>query len=326
MHLPPLRPRGDSLIGQVVAANVVLVTLTVFSASLAAGLDLSIRQQRWQFIVLALVILLTFCVNLWMLQRRFGPLEHLIDRIERIDPAEPATFEFAGDPVEEIDRLAESFRRLLRRVDDERRRSGKLVVRAQEEERRRVARDLHDEVNQALTAILLRLEALAQDSPPERSEDVAELKRLANQAMDELLNLARQLRPAALDDHGLVPAIESQLRVFSERTGITARLNTEGTPDGLDEERQTALYRVTQEALVNAGRHGGATHVEVDLTTSGPSAELRVRDDGEGFEPAVGESHGLGLQGMAERARLVGGELDVRSSPGAGTEITMRLP
>jgi two-component system sensor histidine kinase UhpB len=326
MHSPFLRPRGDSLIGQVVAANVVLVTLTVFAASLAAGLDLSIREQRWQFIVLALVIVLTFLVNLWMLQRRFGPLERLIERIERIDPAEPSTFELAGDPVAEIDRLAESFRRLLRRVDDERRRSGKLVLRAQEEERRRVARDLHDEVNQALTAILLRLEALAQDSPPERSEDVAELKRLANQAMDELLNLARQLRPAALDDHGLVPAIESQLRVFSERTGITARLNTEGTPDGLDEERQTALYRVTQEALVNAGRHGGATHVEVDLTTTGPSAELRVRDDGSGFQPAVGESDGLGLQGMAERARLVGGELDVRSSPGAGTEITMRLP
>ena len=137
--------------------------------------------------MLALVIVLTFCVNLWMLQRRFGPLEHLIERIERVDPAEPATFELAGDPVEEIDRLGESFRRLLRRVDEERRRSGKLVVRAQEEERRRVARDLHDEVNQALTAILLRLEALAQDSPPERAEDVAELKRLASQAMDELL-------------------------------------------------------------------------------------------------------------------------------------------
>jgi len=326
MLTPPHRRRGDSLIGQVVAANVVLVTLTVFAASLAAGLDLSSRAQRWQFVVLALVIVLTFCVNLWMLQRRFGPLEHLIERIERIDPAEPATFEIPGDPVAEIDRLAESFRRLLRRVDDERRRSGKLVLRAQEEERRRVARDLHDEVNQALTAILLRLEALAQDTPPDRFEEVAELKRLASQAMDELLNLARQLRPAALDDHGLLAAIESQLQAFSERTGISARLRTDGSPEGLDEERQTALYRVTQEALVNAGRHGGATRVDVELATRGGGAELRVRDDGDGFEPAAARSDGLGLQGMAERARLVGGELDVRSAPGAGTEITMRLP
>ena len=322
----PFKSRGDSLIGQVVAANVVLVTLTVFAASLAAGLDLSISEQRWQFIVLALVIVLTFCVNLWMLQRRFGPLEHLIERIERIDPSEPGTFEIDRDPVAEIDRLAESFRRLLRRVDDERRRSGKLVLRAQEEERRRVARDLHDEVNQALTAILLRLEALAQDTPPERSADVAELKRLASQAMDELLNLARQLRPAALDDHGLVPAIESQLRVFSERTGIATRLSTDGRLADLDEEKQTALYRVTQEALVNAGRHGGARRVQVELAATEAHTLLRVRDDGEGFDPASRTGGGLGLEGMAERARLVGGELDVRSSPGAGTEITMRLP
>ena len=323
---PPHKTRGDSLIGQVVAANVVLVTLTVLAASLAAGLDLSISEQRWQFIVLALVIALTFCVNLWMLQRRFGPLEHLIERIERIDPAEPASFEIARDPVAEIDRLAESFRRLLRRVDDERRRSGKLVLRAQEEERRRVARDLHDEVNQALTAILLRLEALAQDTPPERSADVAELKRLTSQAMDELLTLARQLRPAALDDHGLVPAIEFQLRVFSERTGIAARLSTAGRLGNLDEEQQTALYRVTQEALVNAGRHGAATRVQVELASVGERTELHVRDDGKGFDPAAVRGEGLGLEGMAERARLVGGELDVRSSPGAGTEITMRVP
>jgi two-component system sensor histidine kinase UhpB len=322
-----MRPRGDSLIGQVVAANVVLVTLTVFAASLAAGLDLSIGDQRWQFIVLALVIVLTFCVNLWMLQRRFGPLERLIERIEQIDPAEPATFEFAGDPVDEIDRLAESFRRLLRGVHEERSRSGKLVLRAQEEERRRVARDLHDEVNQALAAILLRLEALAQDSPPERVEEVAELKRLASRAMDELLSLARALRPAALDDHGLVPAIESQLKAFQQRTGISARLTTAGDPAALDEEQQTALYRVTQEALVNAGRHGGATRVEVELATEAGGAELHVRDDGSGFDPAAARAGGtgLGLEGMAERARLVGGELDVRSAPGAGTEVTLRL-
>src|SRR5918995_7093934 len=208
MKRPSMTRRDDSLIGQVVAANVVLVALTLFAASLAAGLDLTVADQRWSFLILALSIVLTLCVNLWMLQRRFRPLEHLIDRIERIDPSEPATQRLSdSEPVEEIDRLSHSFQRLLDRIEEERRRSGALAMRAQEEERRRLARDLHDEVNQALTAILLRLEALAQDSPPARVDEVDELKRLVNQAMEELLNLARQLRPTALDDHGLLPAV-----------------------------------------------------------------------------------------------------------------------
>jgi len=320
-----MRPRHDSLIGQVVAANVVLVTLTLVAAGLVGGLENS-SDDRWQLLILVLVIVLTFCVNVWMLQRRFAPLEHLINRIERIDPSERSTFELAGDPVAEIDRLAQSFRRLLQGVDDERRRSGKLVLRAQEEERRRVARDLHDEVNQSLTAILLRLEALAQDTPAERLEEVVELKRLATQAMDELLNLARQLRPTALDDHGLLPAIEAQVRGLEERSGIQARLEISGDPAFLDEEKQTVIYRVAQEALANAGRHAHARTVALALEVAGEAAELRIRDDGVGFDPVVSRGDGLGLDGMVERARLVGGELDLRSSPGAGTELTLRVP
>src|ERR687896_250666 len=277
---PRMTRRDDSLIGQVVAANVVLVALTLFAASLAAGLDLTVREQRWQFLILAMSIVLSLCVNLWMLHRR----------------------------------------------------SGQLAMRAQEGERRRLARDLHDEVNQALTAILLRLEALAQDTPPERAPEVAELKRLVNQAMEELLTLARQLRPSALDDHGLVPAVEAQLKRFSARTGIEVRLHTEGDPNELPEVMQTAIFRVAQEALANVARHAGATIVEVELDEEDGRAELRVRDDGAGFDPGAipragteRPGAGLGLGGMAERARLVGGELDVRSAPGGGTSVTLRV-
>jgi two-component system sensor histidine kinase UhpB len=326
--------RDDSLIGQIVAANVVLFALTLLAASIAAGLDLGSSSERWEFMILALAIVLTLCTNLWMLQRRFRPLEHLIDEIEAIDPSAPAPLELRRqNPVEEIERLSASFHGLLQRIEDERRRSGQLAMRAQEEERRRLARDLHDEVNQALTAILLRLEALAQETPPEREPEVAELKRLVNQAMDGLLNLARQLRPSALDDHGLVPAVETQLKRFSSRTGIEVRLDTRGEPDELPEVVQTAIYRVAQEALTNVTRHAGATVVELDLGEHEGAAELRVRDDGDGFDPAVvaraaaeEATGGLGLVGMAERARLVGGELDVRSAPGGGTSITLRVP
>ena len=128
----------------------------------------------------------------------------LIREIEAIDPSKPASLKAPADPVEEVERLAAAFAKLLERIEAERRRAGRLQLRAQEEERKRVARDLHDEVNQALTAILLRLEALTHVAPPRLRAELAETKGLANQAMGELLQLARQLRPTALDDHGFV--------------------------------------------------------------------------------------------------------------------------
>jgi two-component system sensor histidine kinase UhpB len=333
MQRPRMARRDESLIGQLVAANVVLVALTLFAASLAAGLDLTVHDQRWEFLILAMAIVLSLCVNLWMLQRRFKPLESLIQRIESIDPSEPPTLGLGqSDPVAEINRLSGSFTRLLDRIEEERRRSGQLAMRAQEEERRRLARDLHDEVNQALTAILLRLEALAQDTPPERAAELSELKRLVNQAMEELLTLARQLRPTALDDHGLVPAVQAQLKRFAARTGVEVRMRTEGEPNELPEVMQTAIFRVAQEALANVARHAGANVVELELNEQDGRAQLRVRDDGAGFDPGAiaragseGPGAGLGLSGMAERARLVGGELDVRSAHGGGTSVTLRV-
>jgi two-component system sensor histidine kinase UhpB len=321
-----MRRRDDSLIGQVVAANVVLVTLTLVATSLAAGLDIAVDEQRRQFAILALAIVLTFCVNLWMLQKRFDPLERLVAQLEAIDPAEPASFDLGDGRTAEIDRLAASFRRLLQRVEDERRRSGKLVLRGQEEERGRVARDLHDEVNQALTGVLLRLEALVQDVPADQRPQVAELKELTGQAMDELLRLARQLRPTALDDHGLAPAIEAQARGFAERTGIEARVSVSGDTDTLDGETQTVVYRVAQEALTNAAQHARPGRIDVELSVGEGGVELRVRDDGDGFDPLATPAGGLGLDGMAERARLAGGALELRSERGAGTELTLRLP
>jgi two-component system sensor histidine kinase UhpB len=330
---PPRLERDDSLIGQLVAANVLLVGLTLLAASLAAGLDLTIDDQRAQFLILALAIVLTLCVNMWMLQRRFRPLEGLIERIEEIDPSRPDSFELEGGPAKEIERLGQSFKRLLGSIEAERRRAGQLVLRAQEEERRRLARDLHDEVNQALTAILLRLQALSQGSPSEHAAEVHELKRLVNRAMEELTGLARQLRPSALDDHGLVPAIDAQLRRFAEQSGVDAALSTEGDVAGLDEDVRTAVYRVAQEALTNITRHAGASRVRVALEhDDGDGTRLIVSDDGAGFDPRASRSagwqlgSGLGLRGMAERARLAGGELDVRSAPGGGTTVTLRIP
>jgi two-component system sensor histidine kinase UhpB len=316
-----------SLAGQVVAVNVLLVVATLFAASAAANLNLALHDQRWSFALLALTIVLVLLVNMMMLRRRFLPLERLIATIESIDPAAPGELELPSDTqeAEELVRLAASFRRMLVRIEDERRRSGRLVLRAQEEERRRLARDLHDEVNQALTAILLRLQALSQTAPPDLEDELTELKRLVNQAMSELLQLARQLRPTALDDHGLLPAMASQVRRFAAQTGIKADLNATGKSSALAPDEEIAIYRIAQEALANIARHADAKKVEVDLRTGADGVELTVRDDGRGFEPGL-PATGLGLGGMAERARLVGGELTVESQPGAGTELCLRVP
>jgi two-component system sensor histidine kinase UhpB len=315
-----------SLAGQVVAVNVLLVVATLFAATAAANLNLALHDQRWSFALLALTIVLVLLVNMMMLRRRFLPLERLIATIESIDPAAPGELELPADTqeAEELVRLAASFRRMLVRIEDERRRSGRLVLRAQEEERRRLARDLHDEVNQALTAILLRLQALSQTAPPDLEDELTELKRLVNQAMGELLQLARQLRPTALDDHGLLPAMASQVKRFAAQTGIKADLNATGK-SSLAPDEEIAVYRIAQEALANVARHADAKNVEVDLRTGDEGVELTVRDDGRGFEPDR-PANGLGLGGMAERARLVGGELTIESRPGAGTELCLRVP
>lgn len=321
--------RRDSLQGQVLAVNVLLVTATLFAASLAAGLDLTEIDQRWQFLVLAWAIVLTLLVNFLLLRRRFRPLERLIERVEGMDPSRPPALEAPPGAADEVERLMASFRRLLERIEAERRAGGRAVLRAQEEERKRIARDLHDEVNQALTAILLRLEALSQGAPPELAAELVQTKRLANQAMEELLQLARQLRPSALDDHGLVAAIGAQLKSFSEQTGAAVELRTRGKPAGLSEDQQAVLYRVAQEALSNAAQHASATRVAVDLVAADGRVTLRVRDDGRGFDPpSNGEAapESLGLSGMAERARLVGGELDTLSAPGRGAVVTLRIP
>jgi two-component system sensor histidine kinase UhpB len=323
-----MRTRSDSnsLVGQVVATNVLMVVATIFAASAAASLNLEVADERAQFLMLALSIVLVLLVNMLMLRRRFSPLDRLIERVEAIDPADPGAFEAPEDieAVEEIDRLAASFRRILGRIDSERRRSGRLVIRAQEEERRRLARDLHDEVNQALTAILLRLEALSH-ATPDAGDELLELKKLVNQAMAELLHLARQLRPTALDDHGLVPAIESQLRRFSAQTGVHAELRTEGDPGTLDSDQEIVVYRVAQEALSNVAQHAGARRVDLGLSADRDGVELTIRDDGRGFDPCA-DHDTLGLSGMSERARLLGGRLEVESQPGGGTALTLQVP
>jgi two-component system sensor histidine kinase UhpB len=142
--------------------------------------------------------------------------------------------------------------------------------------------------------------------------------------MEELLHLARQLRPTALDDHGLVPALASQVADFGDRTGIRASFRRHGNVPNLSDEEQLVIYRVTQESLSNVAQHAGARHVDVELSFVGRTV-LRVRDDGGGFKSLPNGRSRLGVSGMRERALLVGGHLSIFSEPGDGTTIELTM-
>jgi two-component system sensor histidine kinase UhpB len=279
-------------------------------------------------IVVLAAVALALAANLVVLRRRFAPLEDLIEEMEKVDlstpgPALPTSIDGVAE-TEEVARLELAFLRMTRRLEAERRRAGSAALRAQEEERARVARDLHDEVNQSLTGLLLRLEAVREAAPPELEPEIAETRTLASQAMRELLSLARQLRPTALDDLGLTAAIAGQIKQL-ERPGLTTELATEGGFSNLDEDVQLVVYRVAQEALTNAARHSEAQRIAVTLRRARDSVELEVADDGRGFAFEQSE-RGLGIGGMRERALLIGGELTIESRPGHGTNVRLSVP
>jgi len=280
------------------------------------------------FTVIGLALVVVALVLALVRERqRLRPLERLIEDMEKVDlnrPGLPRSIDGIGE-TEEVERIELAFLRMMRRLEAERRRAGSAALQAQEEERARVARDLHDEVNQSLTGLLLRLEAAREAAPPELEGELAETKALANQAMTELLSLARQLRPTALDDLGLAAATAGQVEQLA-RGDIDAEFTPDGDFSDLSDDVQLVVYRVAQEALSNAARHGEAKRVEVGLRRiEDAGVELTVADDGRGF--AFDESErGLGIGGMRERALLVGGELTIESGPGRGTTVRLTVP
>src|SRR3954452_5448054 len=311
--------RSRSLLHQVLAVNAALVAATAVVSAL-----LSPKDTRG-LILIGVAIVSAVLVNTLLLSKRLAPLDRLLDTMERVDLSTPGQrAQVAANASHEVERLTAGFNRMLARIEEERVAGGRAVIRAQEEERARIAQDLHDEVNQALTAILLRLQAAALDVPPGLRSELKEIQTLATQAMEELLNLARTLRPTALDDHGLVPALASQVANFGERTGIRTTFHRHGDLPELSDEEQLVLYRVAQESLSNVVQHSQASAVRVELSAIGRTV-LRIRDDGCGFHPSKRSGGRLGVSGMRERALLVGGRLNVFSAPGEGTTIELTM-
>jgi two-component system, NarL family, sensor histidine kinase UhpB len=321
----PEQMRSRTLLTQVLAVNTALVAITAFLAAVVARDRLKEAASAEGLLLIALAVAGVILLNSILLRRRLEPIERLVETMSSVDLAAPGRRVMVSrGAAEEVRRLSADFNRMLERLEADRRESGRAVLRAQEVERSRIAQDLHDEVNQSLTAILLRLQATAHAAPPRLKEELRESQQLVTQAMEELLQLARRLRPTALDDHGLVPALASQVADFGARTGIRATFRRHGTMPPLGDDEQLVIYRVAQESLSNVAQHAGAQHVDVELSFTGRTV-LRVRDDGSGFKALPNGRGRLGLSGMRERALLVGGRLDIHSAPGRGTTIELTM-
>jgi signal transduction histidine kinase len=202
------------------------------------------------------------------------------------------------------------------------------VVNAQELERRRLARELHDETGQALTSILLGLRGLEDVKDQEALKAaVGEVRELVRSTLQDVRRLAVELRPKALDDFGLVAALERLTDNFAEQTGMTIEFvpNLRGD-DRFPPEVETALYRLVQESLTNIVKHARAKSVSIVLTRRAESVSVIVEDDGVGFEPERESGDGIGLLGMRERVGLFGGRVVVESRPGAGTTVVAEVP
>ncbi len=201
------------------------------------------------------------------------------------------------------------------------------LVSAQEEERRSISRELHDEVGQSLSALLMEAGNAAANVPPDAAhvrQHVDSIKKLAEASVNIIRNMTLLLRPSMLDDFGLVPALEWQAREVSKRTGIRVQVAAADSAGELPDALKTCIYRVVQEALHNCARHAQARSVRVVVRQEESRIVLSVEDDGRGFDSQ--RVRGLGLVGMEERVRHLGGEFHVRSTPGTGTTVDVELP
>ncbi len=323
--------RSRTLLTQVLAVNAVLVAVTAALAAVLTKDRLEEAATVPGVSLLVVSVLAVILLNSLLLRHRLQPLTELVETMEAIDLSKPGLRAYPDKhAAKEVKFLTKGLNEMLERLEEERRAAGRAVVRGQEQERQKIAQDLHDEVNQALTAIKLRLSATMHDAPLELVAELRETNKLVDRAMDELLQIARALRPTALDDHGLISALHSQVTDFGERTGIQTWFHRHGELTNLSDEEQLVIYRVTQESLSNIAHHAQANHVHVDLSFTGNTV-LKVADDGNGFQALAaskngklrGRPGGLGLNGMRERALLVGGDLNVFSRPGQGTTVEL---
>lgn len=259
--------------------------------------------------------------NAVLLRIGLAPLERLTRAMTTIDLLRPSPRTVVAGHGGIAD-LIRTFNTMLDRLEAERAASSARALSAQEAERRRIAQELHDEVGQTLTAVLLELKRVADHAPAPMRAQLHQVQETTRASLDEIRRIARRLRPGVLEELGLVSALKALATEFST-TGLTVHRQFEPNLPELGNEAELVVYRVAQEGLTNTARHAGASCLELALHRSPTGLELRIRDDGRGLGQAP---EGAGIQGMRERALLVGADLTLGPSPEGGTEVRLHVP
>jgi two-component system sensor histidine kinase UhpB len=292
---------------------------------LGAGVVLMIQPANGRVLVLAggLTVLLT--VNLVLMRRAFAPLARLAGLMNAIDPLDPGRRLPALGPGSEVTRLTAAFNDMLDRLETERRESGYRALVAEEAERRRVAAELHDEIGQRLTALLLQLDRLAKAAPPELGDEFATTLVATRETLEGVRGLARRLRPEVLDELGLVPALRNLCDRIEKGTGLVVRRSLDPDLPALSPDDELVIYRVAQEALTNVVRHAQVQDAQVTLAAHDGEVELQVCDEGVGVSDYTVEHSAGGIRGMRERALLIGARLEIVPGARGGTEVRLHL-
>ncbi|HET7689830.1 MAG TPA: histidine kinase [Nocardioidaceae bacterium] len=310
-----------SLYGRLFAANAVVFVVGTTALALSPA-TVSARVLASEALVLGVGLSALLVVNAVLLRAGLAPLERLARDMATVDPSVPGQ-RLAVTGPRPVSSLVTAYNDMVERLELERASSSARVLVGQERERYRVARELHDEVGQSLTVVLLGLQRCRDGAPAELDEQLGEVQESLRGALDEVRAVAQRLRPGVLEDLGLSSALAGLVTEFTKATGVHVRRSSSPGLPKLPHDVELVFYRVAQEALTNVARHASARTVSFSLTRRGGSLVLEVTDDGKGLN---GAPRGVGLTGMAERATLVRGSLRVTSPQGRGVTVRLEVP
>jgi two-component system sensor histidine kinase UhpB len=306
--------------------KVCLINGAVFAGALAllvvSPATVSHQVTASELAVLAIGLVVIVATNAALLHTTLAPLDRLVQLLDTFDASGPGQrFPSRGGGV--AARLAQSFNDLLDRLDAERATRNVRELAVQEAERQRIAQELHDEVGQRLTVVLLGIQRALNSVPAEAAEELRLVQDNARTSLEEVRRVARGLRPGVLEDLGLVPALGAMVHELMAQTPLDVRRQFDHELPPLTAQAELVIFRVAQEALTNVTRHANAQRVEVSLTGLSGTVSLRVRDDGRGIRT---DAAGAGIRGMRERAIFVGGTLTVGPGPDGGAEVRLDVP